>query len=66
MPQTSLLPILEDRALEGRYSDALQALRLQGCASHASSETLEESVSRHPTYYLPVWLDEVPLPLAVD
>ncbi|XP_062514844.1 uncharacterized protein LOC134190408 [Corticium candelabrum] len=44
MPQTSLLPILEDRALEGRYSDALQALRLQGCASHASSETLEESL----------------------
>ena len=35
-------------ASEGRYSNALQALRSQGCASHASSEALEELVHRHP------------------
>ena len=53
-------------ASEERYSNALQALCSQGRASHASSETLEELVSHHPSHDLPVWLQEVPPPLAVD
>ncbi|XP_062512774.1 uncharacterized protein LOC134188624 [Corticium candelabrum] len=53
-------------ASEGRYSDALQALGSRGCASHDSSEALEELANRHPVHDLPAWLEEVPPSLVVD
>ena len=55
-------------AREGRYSDAMRALGVAGCASHDNTEALKNLVSRHPQHPLPVTpADYVqPSPLSVD
>ena len=48
-------------AKEGRYSDAINALRSQGCASTSNTPAIKELKSR-----LPVWSNDIPLSLTAE
>jgi len=53
-------------AADGRYSDAMRALRSLGCASPDDIQAQQEMMDRHPPHALPEWSDDTPPPLAVD
>ena len=52
-------------AREGRYGDAMQSLRSNGCAPVDDMSAFEELKHRHPYQPSPDWSDDVPPPLFV-
>ena len=53
-------------AMKGRYSDAMNTLRSQGCASRDDPSVFTELKHRHPIHTLPDWSEDIPSPLVVD
>ena len=53
-------------AMEGRYSDAMNTLMSQGCASRDDPSVFTELKHHHPIHTLPGWSEDIPSPLVVD